>query len=255
MIIRAPATYAATANKLRAKLSDHAEGASLYWGQTVPAWRPPNTLGIHHILDKPAQLTAFINAGLDTPDFTTSYDEARSLLRRGFQVLGRTRFGTQGQGIRSPGREWRRWWTGARTSMPPLVTRAWRNSEWWSVLVTGAFDEYRFHIVGTKSIQRSLKVHTSPHLQGILPIRNRRNGWTLIRDCALPSTTLRDVAKAAVAAVNYPWGAVDLIYRPTTSECIVLEVNTAPGMDDCTATKWANAIRSEFPSGVLRTPD
>ena len=89
---------------------------------------------------------------------------------------------------------------------------------------------------------RMKKVQTYPNMQGPLPIRNRKNGWTFIRDCPLPTDQLRETAKAATAALGYPWGAVDLLYNPITQRITVLEVNSAPGMDNRTATAYAAEI-------------
>jgi len=257
LIIRAPQAYLPTANQLRTKLADHAPTKLLYWAQTVPATAPPDTLGIHRLLDKPAQLAAFRRAGLETPDFTTDLREAIRWLRQGRPVIGRTRFGTHGQGIRSPGRRWRAFWTGARHYAPTHISYAWRHSQWWSVLVTEQaepdnYDEYRFHVVNNCSIQRAKKIRTAMQDRSVLPIRNRRCGWTLCRDCALPTADLRDAAKKAVEAVGYPWGAVDLIHIPATNQVLVLEVNTSPGMDARSATLWATAIRKQFPEGTMR---
>jgi hypothetical protein len=78
-------------------------------------------------------------------------------------------------------------------------------------------------------------------------IRNRRNGWLMRHDID-PPIGLRASARGAVAACGYLWGAVDLLLlRPTTEvpyhRVMVLEVNTAPGLDNYGGLAFARAMR------------
>jgi glutathione synthase/RimK-type ligase-like ATP-grasp enzyme len=51
-----------------------------------------------------------------------------------------------------------------------------------------------------------------------------------------------DLAKRAVRILGYLWGGVDFL-EDTNGTCYVLEVNSAPGMDDTTAHAYADAIK------------
>jgi len=74
-------------------------------------------------------------------------------------------------------------------------------------------------------------------------IRSTEAGWRLSYGRALPKG-LRSIAKGAVRALGYAWGAVDT--GITSDGCrVVLEVNSAPGLDEGgqTIQLYAEAIR------------
>lgn len=249
-----PIAYGDTGHKLAEYLQDTVTNKVLKWAQTATS---QNDIGIRQYYHKVEQLDRFKRAGLNTPLYTRDLHQAMMWeYNMDLPVIGRTLRGTQGQGIQSPGRRWRQRWSNPHTYKPPVtvfqrtVRNAWKRSEWWSVLEQPPFTEYRFHIVNGKGILRAEKVHTYPNRQGILPIRNRKNGWTFIRDSQLPTPELREVAKRATAALEYPWGAVDLLYHNDTGRIVVLEVNSAPGMDNKTAMIYAKAIKEMVQNGA-----
>lgn len=238
MRVQFPLAYTATGQKLQALLAPVQSDKIVMWAQRAHS---PNHIGITRTYNKVEQLQRFRAAGLNTPDYTTDRELATAHLIGGRRVIGRTLYGTQGKGIQSPGRLWRLHWLGQHRQ-PRNIRRAWSRSEWFSILENDPYTEYRFHIVNGKSVMRMQKTHTYPTLQGPLPIRNRKNGWTFIRDCTIPTEDLRETAKKAVEALGYPWGAVDLLYNTNTGRIVVLEVNSAPGMDDRTATVYSQEI-------------
>lgn len=81
-----------------------------------------------------------------------------------------------------------------------------------------------------------------------LPVRSRNNGWRLRHDVD-PPAPLRDLAKRAVVACGYDFGAVDMLYIPPSDQQQeqgwVLEINRMPGLDDYTATAYARAFIRE----------
>jgi hypothetical protein len=88
------------------------------------------------------------------------------------------------------------------------------------------------------------------------PIRNYRNGWGyLIQPAAENPPFAIDIARKAVAACNYDFGAVDLIGNLAEPQSWrVLEVNTAPGVESMErfalqnlAQKMTNWINNGFP--------
>lgn len=73
-------------------------------------------------------------------------------------------------------------------------------------------------------------------------IRNKRNGYTYVRnDVTPPGDTLRN-ALAAVQALGRSYGAVDIIWNERRQQSFVLEVNSLPGMEGSTLNDYANAI-------------
>jgi len=74
--------------------------------------------------------------------------------------------------------------------------------------------------------------------------RSWNDGWRLDYSEACQqaiSQRIRDVAKAAVGALGYDFGAVDVGVR-NTGEPVVFEVNSAPGLEGRTIDVYAKAI-------------
>ena len=60
-------------------------------------------------------------------------------------------------------------------------------------------------------------------------------------------TGLRDISRDAVTALGLEFGAVDIIYNDKSKKLFVLEVNTAPGIEGATVTKYKDAILNANP--------
>jgi hypothetical protein len=188
----------------------------------------PTALNGMRRLDGLQQLKAFASNGLNTPEFTTDVYTAMTWVREGYLVFGRKLYHTQGKDIVGPGRR-----------APRRFLRRWRESEFWVKVIPNVEQEWRMHIFNGKSIARGLKVQTGPTRRK-MPVRNRKNGWTMVHNIK-PPDEVREAAKKAVAAVGYLFGAVDLLLD-RDGKVWVLEVNSAPGLDDYTAEAYADAI-------------
>jgi hypothetical protein len=168
------------------------------------------------------QLTRMQAAGVSVPEFSL----VRPAPPQGW--WGRRLIHTRGLDIRDPVRQ----------------PRGFRESEFW-VRVVPSESEFRIHIFEGRSISRAQKVPGST-LDASLPpvrsqlVRNRRTGWRLRHQCTL-LPGVREAAKAAVAALGYDFGAVDILVRPDGTPC-VLEVNRAPGLDETTASAYITAL-------------
>ena len=150
------------------------------------------------------QLTAFRAAGLATPDFTTDRTEAMSWVGAGETVFGRKLIHTRGNDIVLP-----KFCKKCTHISYPFEHRGrWWNSEWWSKYISPT-EEWRVHVFNGRSIARGKKVHSGNSWRKA-PIRNIGNGWTF-DFTADPPRGLRRTAKAAVAALGYPHGAVDIL--------------------------------------------
>lgn len=103
-------------------------------------------------------------------------------------------------------------------------------------------EEYRVHVVREKIIhvqQKKLKQGHEPS-----QIRSHDNGYVFaINDIDPPQSVLQNAVKA-VAALGLDFGAVDVIYNQKQDKAYVLEVNTAPGLTDTTAIKYAEAFKA-----------
>jgi hypothetical protein len=177
------------------------------------------------------QLRLFQEAGLQVPEFTTNRYQANAWVINGFTVLGRKENHTQGRDIIIA--------TGHQ-NQGTKQRRRWQARQWWCKFVPST-GEWRIHVFDGRTIARAKK-EPGPGSPGMtqVPIRSRRNGW-LYRHDLEPSEALRTAARGAVAALGYPYGAVDLLETPDGP--VVLEVNRLPAMDNYTATAYVNAIR------------
>ena len=181
----------------------------------------PNALNGMRRLDAVEQLEAMNNAGIKVPEFTTDLHRASEWVREGCLVFGRRLFHTEGRDIIGPRH------------------RRWPRSEYWVKVIPNIGAEWRIHVFQGRSIARGMKVQTGESWRK-MPVRNRANGWTMVHD-PKPPKGLRTLAKAAVEAVGYDFGAVDLLVQEDGTQW-VLEVNKAPGLDQSSAVAYAKAI-------------
>lgn len=107
--------------------------------------------------------------------------------------------------------------------------------------------EHRIHVFDG----RVIRVQTKQPTPGAEPhpwIRSESSGWTLVARpdlTALVPRGARDIAKRAVSALGYDYGAVDLAVKPDGG-VIVWEVNTQPGLGDGTAVVYARILLQKY---------
>lgn len=218
------------------------------------------------------QLTAFKQAGILSPEFTLNLNEAKQWVRAGFKVFGRRLNHTQGSDIIGPGfrpsrqgiaggqaLKWITTRKGNRVqrmrevrgtrSVPEHWNRQWCSRDFW-VKVIPSVNEYRQHVWNAKAIRVGKKVKSDESWR-IQPVRSRNNGWHIDYGFQSESeefkTKIRELAKRAVAAVDYVGGAVDIL-EGSDGQLYVLEVNSAPSLKDENTlrvyveaiTKWAS---------------
>jgi hypothetical protein len=119
----------------------------------------------------------------------------------------------------------------------------WLGKDFW-VKVIQVKNEYRQHVFGDKGIRRGMKVKVEEGRTPNLPVRSRRNGWHLNYGEFPAPPGLRDLGKAAVAALGYTHGAVDIV-EDFQGKLYVLEVNSAPSVEDANTLKvYVDAIKA-----------
>lgn len=199
------------------------------------------------------QLTALKSAGVLCPEFTTDVEIAKSWVREGNQVYGRHLRHSQGTdiigaGYRPGGHRYITTRKGNRVlrgSIAERWNRKWLAREWWSKVIPNVAEEWRIHAMKSQRsgeyrvIARAKKVQTSDPTRRML-VRSRRNGWTMVHNVE-PSDAVREAGKSAVRACEYDFGGVD-VFVLTSGDVGVFEVNSACGLDNYTATQYANAI-------------
>lgn len=102
--------------------------------------------------------------------------------------------------------------------------------------------EVRVHHFNGRSIRAGEKVHREDFENPHPWIRTFDAGWKISYDGFQTTKQMRLLAKKAVAALGYTFGAVD-IGEQEDGKLIVLEVNKAPGLEGNTVTAYANAIK------------
>lgn len=104
--------------------------------------------------------------------------------------------------------------------------------------------EYRIHIFKTDIIDIQQKKLKNGAGKGS-KIRNLANGWIYARDDIQPPTN-----EALTQAINtlplleLDFGAVDIIYSKKENKYYILEVNTAPGLENTTLKKYTEAFNN-----------
>lgn len=104
--------------------------------------------------------------------------------------------------------------------------------------------EYRLHVFANKVIdaqQKRKKRGFDPGARNTR-VRNLSNGYVYCRDNISLPDGIETLAIEAVRALEYVYGAVDIIYNEKQDKCYVLEVNSRPGLMGTTVDKYCDAI-------------
>ncbi len=110
--------------------------------------------------------------------------------------------------------------------------------------------EYRVHVFDGKVIDFQEKKREKGNEDVDGKIRNHSNGWVFCRaDVVLPDG-VSEQAIRAVAALGLTFGAVDVGFNLYYNKPCVFEVNTAPGLTETTAKKYAEAITNYINKGI-----
>lgn len=106
-------------------------------------------------------------------------------------------------------------------------------------------DEYRVHIFQDTVIDVQKKgVTHNKVVDGVnYQIRNHRNGFIYMRDNIEPPYAVEVVALKAFKEFNLHFGAVDVIWTDNTKKALVLEINTAPGLEGATTGIYAEELK------------
>lgn len=110
-------------------------------------------------------------------------------------------------------------------------------------------EEFRVHVFQGQVIKVAKKV---PNKEGWHHpyIRNKRFGWRFIRGEGYITQGCRAAGVAAVAAVGYDFGAVDVGIKLDTYP-VVFEVNSAPRVEGSSVEAWGTAFLDYYRQSVL----
>lgn len=192
-----------------------------------------NSVVVHRAGNKLLSFNRLGEYGISIPTYSTDYQSALRWLGEGKEVLVRTNLrGHSGAGIE------------ILSPIGPLPN-GWETAPLYVQYKKKRF-EYRVHVFNGQVIDIQQKRKITGALMGDFEskIRSHRNGWVFCREelvCPdIPS--LKNLAIAAVAALELQFGAVDIIYNERENKFYVLEVNTAPGLEGTTLQKYKEAI-------------
>lgn len=160
-----------------------------------------------------------------TVEWTSNKDIAKSWLDADKIVVARTKLtGHSGQGIIivEPGQ--------ALVDAPLYTKYVFKKKE------------FRVHVVGGNVIDTTRKIKDPNKAVTNWKIRSYDNGFIFARNGVEPDPARDSLAVAAVHAVGLDFGAVDII-QDKKGIYYVLEINTAPGIEGQTITKYAEAFR------------
>lgn len=103
--------------------------------------------------------------------------------------------------------------------------------------------EYRVHVAFGQVIDVQQKRKRSDYDGEVdYAVRNHHTGWIYARESVEASEVRDALAIHAVALLGLDFGAVDIIYNERDNQYLVLEVNTAPGLEGTTVTKYTEAF-------------
>jgi glutathione synthase/RimK-type ligase-like ATP-grasp enzyme len=176
--------------------------------------------------DKLKTLTLLKECGISVPEFTTSKEEAENwIVDEGIKwVVCRSILnGHGGQGIKL---------VGNAHDLPnwPLYTKHVRHKR-----------EFRVHVIGGQIIDVQEKKRRNGE-EAVPHIRNAANGWVFTREGVQCPADVENQSINAVAALGLDFGAVDIGYREKEGKSYVFEVNTAPGLEGTTLTRYVDGL-------------
>jgi hypothetical protein len=201
------------------------------WGSTSPLDNGPVVNAYAAVRIATSKMETFrvlANAGVQVPAWTTDVNMAREWGQKG-RILGRDLDnGSQGRGITV-------YEKGTELGKHRFYVRYMRKDR-----------EFRVHVVKGTVIftQEKLKKKEVADV-GNKYIRSHRHGWCFafkhLNEQPAPQVVL-DVGLAAVRTIGLDFGAVDIAWSER-SGATVLEVNTAPGIEESSLVAYADAFQ------------
>lgn len=198
------------------------------WGAGDPPQFGPATTLNADVTDAQCKLATFkalAGAEIRTPALTEDKDAAAEL---GFPVVCRTKLrGHSGDGIVIANKQ-------DELVAAPLYTKYIKKK-----------DEYRVHVLrdGAFFVQRKARKldNDKPNWQ----VRNLAGGFVFaeVEQADVPADVL-ELSVRSIAALGLDFGGVDVMWNEKERKAYVLEINTACGLEERTANRYAEAIRN-----------
>lgn len=186
------------------------------------------SIPVNHARNKLAAFALWTKAQVPTVEWTNSKEQAALWQREGDIVYERhTITGQEGAGIKVRQPE-------DALLEAPLYTKYF-----------SAKGEYRVHVMKGEVIDYARK-KKKQGAEGNKFVRSHDNGYVFSRVDVLLPEVVSNTAKRAVEALGLEFGAVDVLHNEKQDIPAVLEVNTAPGLENRTAEAYAQAFVKHF---------
>lgn len=208
------------------KFKPKAKDIVINWGSgNVPAFGPAKVLNQNagNSSNKLVAFKKFSEAGVTVPEFWTKREE---LPEGVFPIVCRTKLtGHSGEGIVIANNK-------EELVDAPLYTKYVKKK-----------DEYRVHIFNGEVIFLQRKARRIEEENPNWMIRNLANGFVFVetQEADTPAVVVKE-AKKAIKALDMDFGGVDVVYNAKEGKAYVLEVNSACGLEERTAEKYAGAV-------------
>lgn len=203
---------------------------NILWGNSsVPLENLQSARAIAIAKNKLSTFDQLKAANVPIPEYTTSKSVAEEWVRNGVIVVARKLLnGSEGRGIVLC----------RHLPIPnaPLYVKLINKNK-----------EFRVHVCNGVAIdvQEKRRKNGARNSDGTRPdgiIRNIDSNWVFCRNNIVEPPELRALGVSAVQALGLLFGAVDVVHNTRTGTLHALEVNTAPGLCNSTAVKYAQAF-------------
>lgn len=202
----------------------------LNWGSTS---YPNNQQGVY--INKPEAVAVASNkaialrllaeCGVKVVEFTSSRDIAQNWVNEGITVFGRSVLnGRSGRGIVL-------YESGSTVTHQPLYTKRVKREA-----------EFRIHVANGNIIDIQQKKKRAGY-EGTSLIWNHDNGYVYCREGVSCPEGLKAEAIRAVEVLGLNFGAVDIAQVKGTNAPCIFEVNTAPGLEGTTLSKYVSFFK------------
>lgn len=180
-------------------------------------------------------LKQFNDHNVPTVEWTTNRNEAASWIEKGYTVLARVKNSMGGKHT-----------IVCTTEIDIQDTHDW--ADFWTK-VEPIVQEFRVHVMNDKAFWFQQKQKKQPHENADPIIRSHGRGWCFaIQNMYTPRIgweALGELGVQAVKACHLDFGAVD-IGIIDKNNALVFEVNTAPGIENTTLTKYVEAFHENY---------
>lgn len=201
-----------------------------WWVEGIKVLNHPDKVAI--AVDKIKTFKVLSDAGISTPEYSSKIEDAKNWIKNGNTVFCRTKVrASGGEGIVVAKTE-------AELVNCPLYT-----------LYKKKKHEYRIAVVNGVVIdfmQKKKNSEWNVEMNGEVDylVRSHGRGWIMAREGVNPPRIVLDLAIKSVKSLGLDFASVDIIFNESEGKAYVLELNTAPGLEEggTSLERYSNAF-------------